>query len=265
MPWNISSVAINNSKTFPYMISALTMTSQGHLAVIEADGPNAAIYSFLLVHMLNLNVVGAMKLWAVTRKENVLFMTDRDSSNFGIHVINETGQYSHKIPLLWQPQGIGTQSNSLYVPAIFENAVYKIDLDQYNLASSIVKITMSDPSALSWPNYLYVHNNKMVVGNFVGNSVTLASLAGDVAWSYGSSGVGVGQFTRPCGISVDNWGRCIVADNGNRRVQLVASNGTFIMYLLSGMEGNPREILVAGNSMFVTQDAPSKIYKYDIN
>lgn len=263
MPWNVSSVVENKTIPVPYSISGLTTTSQGDLVAISKLGPDAAIYSFDLVHILDLNVVGAVKLWDATRKDNVLFITETSTGNVGIHVVNETGEYSHNIYLSWSPRGIDIDGNVLFVTANAEDAVYKIELNDSNQATSIVKI-MSSPGAFDNPTYLHIRNNSMVVSNFGSDSITMANLNGQVVWGYGSSGSGDGRFNTPTGLSVDNWGRTIVADRLNSRVQLISPSGSFIMYLMSGMGGRVQTLLLKGNTVIVAQMKTHKLNRFDI-
>lgn len=256
MPWD--SVMLSKIITTPYEISGLTTTSQGHLAVVENSGSNAAIYSTDLIRMMDLTVVGAGTLWDITRRCDVLFMTDRSTTAKGVHVINETGKYSHHIPVTWQPRGIDIHINTLYVCANAENAVYKINLNETNQASSIVKVIMTPSNALNGPLYLHIYNNNMAIINYYLDNLILASLNGQEIWSYG-------QLGDPHGVHVDTYGRSIVADYWNQRVQLISTNGTFIQYILPNMEGRPMGLIIKGKTMFVSQYNPNKLYKYDIN
>jgi DNA-binding beta-propeller fold protein YncE len=54
---------------------------------------------------------------------------------------------------------------------------------------------------------------------------------GQFVMSYGSSGAGDGQLSRPSGVCVDSDGYVYVADWGNERVQLFDADGNFVQTL----------------------------------
>eukprot|EP00918_Siedleckia_nematoides_P069797 GHVU01152184.1.p1 GENE.GHVU01152184.1~~GHVU01152184.1.p1 ORF type:complete len:211 (+),score=15.59 GHVU01152184.1:68-700(+) len=210
--------------------------------------------------MTTLTVEGGASLWDVTRKCNALFITD-DAARV-IHVITESNEYVHNISLSWKPRGIDIQNNTLFVVAYWENAVYQIILNETNHASSIVQVTPSN--ALNYPIYISVYNNMMTITHEM--QLILASLDGRVTWSYGGSyGGSDGQFKFPYGVHVDSYGRYVVADNLNKRVQLISANGTFVQYVLFNMEGYPLGLMLDGNTLFISQQYPTKLYKFVIN
>lgn len=108
MPETISSVEMVEEVEFPYTMSGIGLTSQGHLVVLEAFGSRVDVYTRDLVHVMAMSVTGARCLWDVARRDNILFMTERDDAAVitqGIHVISDTGVYSYKKSLTWNPCG----------------------------------------------------------------------------------------------------------------------------------------------------------------
>jgi tripartite motif-containing protein 71 len=87
--------------------------------------------------------------------------------------------------------------------------------------------------------------------------------------SFGSTGLGNGQFIRPTGIAIDSSGNVYVLDSGNNRVQKFDSGGTFIKAW--GEQGtadvqfnSPTGIAVdkAGN-VYVLDTGNNRIQKFD--
>ena len=75
--------------------------------------------------------------------------------------------------------------------------------------------------------------------------------------------VAMGVLSSPYGIALDPWGRVMVADKNNKRVLLISDSGeTFD--LLGCMNGNPRAILLQGNTLYVSQSASYDLVIYNI-
>lgn len=75
---------------------------------------------------------------------------------------------------------------------------------------------------------------------------------------WGSEGTKTGEFIEPVGIAVDPEGRVIVADTGNRRLQVFDAEGTFIeAHLVSGWEEFYSEpyIAVASDGAIIVSDS----------
>src|SRR5438067_8541949 len=69
------------------------------------------------------------------------------------------------------------------------------------------------PVVCTWPiGATTVSNSSMPPGHYLA--------------SWGTSGQGAGQFSRPSGVAVDREGNIYVADWGNERVQILASDGS---------------------------------------
>ena len=91
--------------------------------------------------------------------------------------------------------------------------------------------------------------------------------------SWGSKGLGPGQFNEPHGIALDAQGNVYVADRANRRIQVFDGDGNFkTMFLNAGtpqaicITPGPRQFLYASNSNPPTDiDVNGEIYKMDLN
>ena len=91
--------------------------------------------------------------------------------------------------------------------------------------------------------------------------------------SWGSRGLGPGQFSAVHGIAIDAQGNVYVADSGNRRIQVFDGDGNFkTMFLNVGTPSaicitpGPRQYLYSSNSNPPTDiDLDGEIYKMDLN
>ena len=63
-------------------------------------------------------------------------------------------------------------------------------------------------------------NKRVVIFDSNGNALT----------SFGSTGMGVGQFDEPVGIEVDDLGRVYIADTWNMRIQVMIPDGDTLTY-----------------------------------
>jgi DNA-binding beta-propeller fold protein YncE len=80
------------------------------------------------------------------------------------------------------------------------------------------------------PSYLVVdgRSHSILVSDTGNDRVQRFSLAGDWLASFGSSGDAPGHFSSPQGLAVDVEGKVLVCDHENNRVQIFASDGTYL-------------------------------------
>ena len=92
----------------------------------------------------------------------------------------------------------------------------------------------------------------MYVADWRNDRIQKFTADGEHLATYGSSGDGDGQFSRPSAVAVDSDGYIYVADWGNERLQLLDADGNFVQ-LLRGqatlskwaqdfMNGEPRRV-----------------------
>jgi sugar lactone lactonase YvrE len=84
-----------------------------------------------------------------------------------------------------------------------------------------------------------------------------ASLTGLV--DYGTAGTGNGQFNTPAGVAVDPESRIYAVDNGNNRIQILTSAGSYICQFGSSGSSNGQ----FSNAQGIAVDANHKIYVCD--
>ena len=77
--------------SLPYEVRGITVTSTGDLAIVEEGGTRAAIVTTRGELIRNLNVIGASELVGISRKGDILFITDYITKN--IHVITVSNFY----------------------------------------------------------------------------------------------------------------------------------------------------------------------------
>ena len=72
------------------------------------------------------------------------------------------------------------------------------------------------------------HKGELIVVECGGNCVSIFSSKGEKIHSFGSNGVGNGQFREPCGVAVTDNGDILVVDGGNNRIQRFSTDGRYI-------------------------------------
>ena len=89
---------------------------------------------------------------------------------------------------------------------------------------------------------------------------------GQFLYSFGSRGIGPGQFRQPHGMALDGLGRLAVCDSGNDRIQLFELDGTFVFEFGNGpqaffqpMLNRPRGIASVGDSYYVADTNNGRI------
>jgi hypothetical protein len=82
----------------------------------------------------------------------------------------------------------------------------------------------NQPTDVAWD----AQGNAYFTDGYVNSRVAKASNRGEWLESWGSLGTGPGQFDTPHGVAVGPGGELFIADRGNRRVQVLDSNGKFL-------------------------------------
>eukprot|EP00918_Siedleckia_nematoides_P026323 GHVU01056781.1.p1 GENE.GHVU01056781.1~~GHVU01056781.1.p1 ORF type:complete len:273 (+),score=21.15 GHVU01056781.1:180-998(+) len=266
-PPKIDSVTIDVQVPAPYLhvVSGMTRTAQGNLVTVQHGyfGALTDLYTGDLVHIMPLSVTGAVGLWDAASQKDILFLTDL--MGYKIHVMKENGSYMHNIPTTFKPKGIDVQDNCLFVICTVDRKLYKIKLDQGLGRVGTDQLVLDQGPALVNPQYVDVAGGKVVVTNLY--EVVLNSDAGAVTWmtGMGSSGSGPGEFNYVMGVQIDCWGRVIVAEKLNRRIQFLSASGDHIQYLVAGMDGKPYAVVLAGNALYVSQMSSNKLIKYNLH
>jgi peptidylamidoglycolate lyase len=86
-----------------------------------------------------------------------------------------------------------------------------------------------------------------VSDGYVNSRITKFSQDGEYITSWGSKGVGAGQFDVPHSIALDSQGRVFVADRGNARIQIFDEAGQFIKEWSGSSLGRPWAVRIDTN------------------
>jgi uncharacterized repeat protein (TIGR02543 family) len=170
------------------------------------------------------------------------------------------------------PYGIGGDALYVYVADTYNNRILKFDSGGVLQTSwgtwgtGNNQFEYPDDVAADNSGYVYVtdHDNNRVLkfdnsGNPVGSPWGLPG---------GASGDGNGEFHLPWGIACDSTGHVYVVDNGNNRVQVFASDGTFLgkwgTFGTSGDDqfNSPLGIAVDGAEVYVADVGNNRIQKF---
>lgn len=76
-----------------------------------------------------------------------------------------------------------------------------------------------------------------MVSDFYNHCVKVFDAGGEFKYSFGSNGIGPGQFNGPTGVDVDKNDNIIIADWGNCKIHVFDKYGKFLKYVNS--EVNP--------------------------
>jgi hypothetical protein len=247
--------------TLGYRMMGLTVTSGGEVVMVEDTGPRAEVYSLDLDHLRSLNVPGAVTLFGITSKGDVLFIADYGGKCIHVVMENHCDSCSHSISLNWKPVGVAIQNYTLFVIDMYENILYKIQLDKQYSRLSADQVLMTAPD-LYRPIFLDVSSTKVTVTNYYGHNMTVTKHDGTIEWTYGSFGTADDQLRNPRGVVIDRWNRYILADGANKRVVLLSEDGQFLMNLAGNLGGGVGGLDVIGNAVYVNgRQAPYKLFR----
>jgi len=118
--------------------------------------------------------------------------------------------------LFQRPMGIVWKDGSIYVADAINNRI-QVFRDDGHFVS-----ILGEEAGIAQLHYPYdlVGGPKedLFAIEYGGNRVTRLNLQGRTLGTYGTSGHNIGQFSTPWGLAVDQSGRIVVADTGNRRL-----------------------------------------------
>lgn len=181
------------------------------------------------------------------------FVTDPRGG--GILKYNGSGKLLQLIPTPRPPQGVVvTSAGSLLVG----QGDYVALLDQTGkelrrLGAGAGQFQMANGIALDDTGRIYVTDS-------VDNCVQVFSAAGDYLSRFGSTGIGLGQFSTPTGIAFEKEARQLaVVDSLNGRVEFFDTNGVYQKTLFSFGSGPLKLTLPQGVSFEYTTDAVPKL------
>ena len=111
------------------------------------------------------------------------------------------------------------------------------------------------PDCDASPSFAVCHQEKFFVSYFWASCVKVFNKEGVFLYNIGSSGFGDGQFNGPVGLAVDTFGRLIVCDRINNRLEVFTLDGKFVTKIepqRTGL-GTPWSVAVSNDGhIFVT-------------
>lgn len=128
--------------------------------------------------------------------------------------VKQFGSFGTQPGQFQRPSGIVWRDHKLYIVDAFNNRI-----QVYSDEGDYEGVLNSDADALSYPYDIYLSPaGDLFIAEYGGNRVAKFSLDGKLLGRYGTGGGGPGQFSTPWSLAVDQHGRVLVADTGNRRV-----------------------------------------------
>lgn len=134
-----------------------------------------------------------------------------------------------------QPTDVFVDGQNLWVLDLQGQAVHVYDKSTRSRLRSFPD--RESKGALRQPTNLWVQGDRVYVSDFGDFSVKVYSLEGEFVQRLGSYGTGLGQFTRPKGVSVDRDGNVYVVDAGFENVQVFDREGELLMFFGGTYQG----------------------------
>ena len=115
---------------------------------------------------------------------------------------------------------------------------------------------------LRLPTDVAAHDGRIAVVDGGHHRVVVFDSAGQVRASVGRPGKGAGEFEAPVGIGIDPSGRLLVADRGNRRIQIYSPEGRFIRQF--AVPERPIDVAASrdGRELYVTANRKHRLLVY---
>jgi DNA-binding beta-propeller fold protein YncE len=120
---------------------------------------------------------------------------------------------------------------------------------------------VADPAAFYQPNDVITLQNGDILVAEGHNDTTMShrfvrfDRSGKYLSQFGKRGNGAGEFMQPHGLALDSQNRLFVADRGNNRVQVITTDGKFIMDL--PQFSRPSGVFIDKNDMLYSADSES--------
>jgi hypothetical protein len=115
-------------------------------------------------------------------------------------------------------------AGNVYAAAPTEDVIYKFSSSGTLLAK--LGSHGSGPGQLDGAYGVAIRGDRLFVSEMDNNRISVFSLTGQFAGSFGGAGTAHGRFLRPTGIAFDAQGRLYVTDTGNERVEVFSVNVT---------------------------------------
>jgi len=185
-----------------------------------------------------------------------IFVTD--TMRREICVYDVAGNYRRAIGrgLDWKPIDVGIFEDQIFVTDFKNHEIKVFHKDSGELLDAFGRTGAEDPyDNLSMPIGLAIDKKGTLrVTNMTTGRVVHFDRDGHVLDSFGKLGDGFGQFGRPKGITVDDYGRIYVVDAAHQNVQIFNEHGRLLMFfgdppLPKGAMNLPADIAVTSENL----------------
>ncbi len=129
-----------------------------------------------------------------------------------------------------KPTDVKVDSSHIYVTASDNHRIEVYRREDLSLKTYFPKSDITDEEYLYQPLNIDLRNNYLYVSDIGNCSVKVFDKEFKLRKSFGSPGNGLGQFTRPKGISADNDGNIYVVDAAFENTQIFNSMGDLLLY-----------------------------------
>jgi DNA-binding beta-propeller fold protein YncE len=242
------------------------MSSQGDPVVVESRGPRAAVIDKGGLIKLNLTVPGDVELWSVSRRGDILFITDTQTDD--IHVLFENNTYvTCIITNLTGIVGIHITESAVWATTVGDE-LYKLTINKtFHVIKSDLFASSNLTLVFAWPYSLMVQYGRVVVICFGSHNIHVFDACGTRAHLFppvGAWGLGNGQLNGPRDVVTDVYGNMYVAEQGGR-VVVFSHTGQFKQNLVLRDKiayGQPIALYLDNNTMYVLTADPYRIFVF---
>ena len=250
----------NGQGQFNWPVGIAVSEKTGNIAVADQNNKRIQIFSSegKFITEFGQQGPGAKKLvepWSVafSRSGDVIVCYRTAGQPGKTAVFAESGQFIKHITNkhLKNPTRVSVgRDGHLIVCDVGDKTIRVLSPDGTELFQSF-----SAPDCDWFPQFAVCHLEKFFVSYFSPHCVKVFNKEGVFLYNIGSEGSGDGQFNGPAGLAVDTFGRLIVCDCNNNRLQVFTLDGKFATKIEPQRTGLGRPLSVAVSNdgrLFVT-------------
>jgi DNA-binding beta-propeller fold protein YncE len=130
----------------------------------------------------------------------------------------------------YKPTDVNVTANEIWVTNLKNNRICVYNKASRALAYSFPDSKKGENDYLYSPTNLYVTDDLVFVSDMGDSKIKVFNHDGLFLRSIGSYGTGIGQFTRPKGVSVDRNSNVYIVDAGFENAQIFDSEGKLLMH-----------------------------------
>lgn len=155
-----------------------------------------------------------------------------DAARKQIVIFNKELKYVNAISLSdnHKPTDLEVGDSKIWVSVVDSHTIQVFNKDDLSFYSSFPKKIKEDSDYLYQPTNITRKDSIIYVSDVGDCKIKLFENMGEYKSSFGGSGKGFGQFTRPKGISVDDAGNIYVVDAAFENIQIFNPSGKLLMH-----------------------------------